>query len=348
MRAYNVEIYDRNLNIKDHFTIGGFACREDYLSLPENAVTADGEVDASGGDYIRIMGGGLDYFGIVQEPVVGKNESSIRFKSFLSVFSNSIMFDTNLQGSGTALEDVIAQLITDGWIRNTDAAQNIPGLSVSTISSTTSWGFHLTSDVEGLAKTIINFQTVILARALTKYSVGVYVTPDFDAKTIALRVGILDAQPVTVETNLPSVVEKTVIVDQASFAANKAIIYDRADMVTNEIYYLHPDGTVNQSDTDRILPVVYKMTAIDAEQFSTAAAAEAANILAGAEKNLAELQVLNTDPLAKLEIGRPARILTGSKTISSVLTGKTIGETTLLIFGAIRLELTTILREKGV
>lgn len=349
MQAFNVEIFDRSMTMRPggHFTIGEINHNEDYLSLPENAVAyTEAQLQITGGDYIRISGNGQEYFGVIQEPLQGKEESVVRFKSFLSLFDAQILFDTTLQGSGTALEDVIAQYITDGWISNADSAQNIPGLSVATLSATTEWGFNLKSDVEGMAKAIVNFQAVIMQRALASYYIGVYAVPDFDAKTITLQIGIKQQTPITVETMLANVLEKTVIVDQASFTTNKAIIYDRKTMTDPAIYYLHPDGAVDQSDTNRITPVVYKMTTIDSDDFATAAKEEAERMLVTNIKNLAEITVLNTDPLAGLEVGQRATIITATRTIGSVLTGKNVGKNTRLIFGTIRLDLTVLLKQQ--
>ena len=115
--------------------------------------------------------------------------SEIRFKPFISQFDEPILFDTTLQGSQTSLEQAIADIITAYWINNSDTSQNILGLEVEIISVTSSWGFHITSDQKGLNKAIINFMSSIIRRALTKYQVGLYVIPDFQAKKIKVQIG---------------------------------------------------------------------------------------------------------------------------------------------------------------
>lgn len=348
MQAYKLEIFGRDFTPKGHATVGEFVHSQDYLAQPDTAITITETIDAEGGDYIRIAGGDRDIFGVLQNPMEETNVGEYRFKDFVSLFDANILFDTNLQGSGTALEQVIADIITAGWISNTqDPQQNIPGLQVRTISSTTRWGFHLTSDTQGLAKTIINFQKVILQRALAEYKVGVYAAPDFSAKTVTLTIGVLQDAPVVIEADLPTVLAKTIVLANKTQAVNKVIVYDKSDLTTSVTYYLHPDGSYDTTNTDRLLPVVYAMTSVESENFAGAAASEAGRIFSTESNNYAELTVLNEDPAAQMRIGQQARILTQGTSITAVLTGKDVGETTRLLFGTQRLELTKIIKMRN-
>lgn len=344
MRVYNFEVFNRAMEPKGHTTIENFVHEQDYLTLPDTTITVNDAIDAAGGDFVRIQGGAQEIFGILQDPLENKIDGEQRFKEFVSLFDTNIMFDTSLQGSGTALEQVIADQISAGWINNADAQQNIPGLRVETISSTTSWGFHLTSDVEGLAKTIINFQSVLLRRALTEYCVGVYVQPDFSSKTITLRIGVRQEEPVVIEADLPTVLSKTIIPENRAQAVNKVIVYNRSNMQTSITYYLHPDGSYDTSNRNRITPVVYAMISADAENFAANASSEAGKIFQQESKNYADLTLLNEMDASKMEIGQQARIITNGQSIKAVLTGKETGTTTRLIFGTQRLELTKILK----
>ena len=348
MQAYNVEIFDRNFKIKDHVTVGDFVHNQDYLSLPDTTITVHGVLDAAGGDYVRIAGGDRVAFGVLQDPTETGRDGEYRFRDFLSVFDTNILFDTSLQGSTTSLEDMIARYIREGWISNSDASQNIPGLRVNVISTTTGWGFHLTSDTEGLAKTIINFYGVILKRALAEYHVGVYVDVDPDSKIITLNIGVKKSLPMFIEADIPNVLNKTVVVNKKAKTVNKVIIYNRQTLANPVIYYLHPDGSYDTRNDDRIVPVVYSMLSIESENFASAAASEAGSIFSTNESNYAELTVLNEDPLAGMELGQQVTIIDGGRMISSVLTGKESGDVTKLIFGTVRLDLTKILKMKGV
>ena len=79
------------------------------------------------------------------------------------------------------------------------------------------------------------------------------------------------------------------------------MIYDQTDLVTNIIYYKHPDGSYDTSNTNRIIPVIYGMTSVAAVEGGTfaSAAKEAADKQFDTDSinNLIELTVQNDDEL---------------------------------------------------
>ena len=263
MLPFNIEIFDTSFNLLQHYNSGAIDYKFDYLSTVENSVLVAFNDNVEKGDYIRIVNDTDDYFGVitaiqVNESIEGFSE--IKFKPFISLFDSPILFDTTLQGSGTTLEQAIANIITAYWINNSDTDANIYGLQVATISSTAGWTFRITSDQSGLNKAIVNFMNSIIRRSLTKYQVGLYVTPDFQNKTITVSIGIKTSSTFVIEADLPSVIEKSVILNETTQDINKLIIYDQADMSTNIIYYKHTDGSYDTSNTDRITPVIFNMT----------------------------------------------------------------------------------------
>lgn len=354
MQPFNVEIFDRQFNLIQHYNVGAIDYKYDYLSTMENSVMIAFNENVQNGDYIRIKNNTDSYFGYISAIAVNEAQqgfSEIKFKPFITLFDSSIMFDTTLQGSATTLEQMIADYITAYWINNSDSEQNIYGLEVQTISSTSGWGFHITSDQKGLNKAVINFMTSIIRRSLTKYQVGLYAVPDFSNKKIVIQIGVKAPGTFFIEADLPNVVEKSIIVNESSQDMNKLIIYDQADLVTNVIYYKHPDGSYDTTDDDRITPVIYAITSVAVSEGDTFAdaAQDAADKQFDVDSysNLIELTVQNEDALVMpdtLTIGQLVNVASNGTSYASILTGVERSDVTKLTFGTVRLDLTKILK----
>ena len=354
MQPFNVEIFDREFNLIQHYNIGAIDYNYDYLSTVENSLLIAFNENVQKGDYIRIVNNTDSYFGFISSIAVNEaiqGFSEIRFKPFIALFDAPILFDTTLQGSGTSLEQAIADIITAYWISNSDTDENIYGLEVETLSTTNNWGFHITSDQKGLNKAIINFMTSIVRRSLTKYQVGLYAEPDFINKKIKVSIGVKSNNVFYIEADLPNVIEKSIIVNETTEDMNKLVIYDQADLTTNVIYYKHTDGTYDTSDTDRITPVIYGITSVAVSEGDTFAdvAQDAADKQFDTDtySNLIELTVQNEDEIvmpATLTIGQTVNVISNGVSYSSILTGVERSTKTKLIFGTIRLDLTKIIK----
>ena len=354
MQPFNVEIFDRQFNLIQHYNVGAIDYNYDYLSTVENSILIEFNENVEKGDYIRIVNNTDSYFGFISSIAVNEaiqGFSEIRFKPFIALFDAPIMFDTTLQGSGTSLEQAIADIITAYWINNADADKNIYGLEVQTLSTTSNWGFHITSDQKGLNKAIINFMTSIIRRSLTKYQVGLYAEPDFTNKKIVVSIGVKALSTFYIEADLPNVIEKSIIVNETTEDMNKLFIYDQADLVTNVIYYKHPDGSYDTRDEDRITPVIYGITSVAVSEGDTFAdvAEDAANKQFDVDtySNLIEITVQNEDEIVmpqSLTIGQIVNVISNGTSYSSILTGVERSNKTKLIFGTIRLDLTKIIK----
>lgn len=353
-QPFNVEIFDRSFNLKQHYNIDHVDYKYDYLSIVENTIFVPYNENVKKGDYIRLINNVDEYFGYISSIAVDETlegYSNIGFKPFLSLFAANILFDTSLQASATSLEQMIRDVITANWINNSDSDQNIFGLQVETISSTTAWTFYITGD-DGLASTITDFYNTIIKGALTKYNVGLYITLNISAQKILIKVGVKQANSYNIEADLPSIIKKNITVNRNKSDINKLIIYNKADLSTSLTYYLHSDGTYDTTDSDRITPVIYSMISASAPSGGTFAdaAQEAADKQFGNNKdaNLIELTILNDDDLVGargLEIGQSVNVISNGTAFESVLTGYERSTTTKLIFGTIRLDLTKILKE---
>lgn len=359
MQPFNVEIFDRDISMVQHSNVDTVVYSYDYLNLTENVVVMPYDEKVQRGQYIRVYRGRRDYFGVISgldvgNPVEGYTE--IRYKPFLTVFDAPVVFDTDLQpgsgsGSTVTMEQVIAQLITEYWITNTDADANVPGLSVETISETPDWGLHLTSDVRGQHKTIVNLKDTIIQRALTKYQIAVIPTVDLDAKTIAIKVGRRETGIFRIEADLPSVIARKIVLNSTTEDTNKLTVFDSSDMETSIVYYKHPDGTYDTNNTDRIVPVIaaiQTVTPTDETPFAAGAQLAADRMFdRDSYNNLIEIEVENEDNLvlpATLTIGQIVDVITEGYSYPSIMTGVTVGQTTRLICGTVRVELTKRVR----
>lgn len=343
MRVYNLEIFSPKFVLKDHTTVGATEYVDDFLYPEDTYITVAPGTNVETGDYIR-MG---DICGVVTSMENSEMWGiEIRIKPFTCLLSFPIMFDTDWQGQGT-LENRIAQIITDNLIENADTAQNVEGLSVTATSSTTGWGFNLKALTEGTHKLIINLYDTVLVRALKEYGVAVAVDVDFAQHTIAVTIGKVSGVN-TVEADLPNIIRKQIAIDQREYAINKLVMYDTETLSNVITYYLHPDGTYDTTNSNRVTPVVFDMEAVYSEEDFEAAATSRAREVFGDSKieNLIEIEVMRNDTLVDVEnakIGQEYIIMADGKNYRSIVTGKRLGQTATLILGAVRLELEKVM-----
>jgi hypothetical protein len=356
MKPFNLEVFDRQFNLLAHTNVEAVSIDYDYLKPNDSEVTARVPMDdVNVGDYIRFTRDETELFGIITS-VEGAEDvllTNIGFQPFpAGIFNTEILFDTNKQGT-VALETVLADLITSSWISNADTAQNIQGLSVTTTSSTVSWGMNLKSDTEGMHHCIINFYEVLIARAMSEYGIAIQADADFEAQTVTLTIGKVNA-PQTIEADLPNVFEKTMLIHEASKNTNKLDVYNTANYTTVITYYLHTDGTYDTSNTDRITPVVREIQgaeADDVQTFPQAAASAAASVFGETTyNNLIELTCKYDDSLIepkKIKVGTVVSIISGGVSYGSILTGYKLADNIItLIFGSIRADLTKLIGGK--
>lgn len=362
MLPYNVEIFDNSFNFVLHTNVGDVSYNEDYLSPEENTVTIRYNAAVKKSDFIRIWRGSEQYSGIVTNVTTGtgvnsrlvsKNLMTISYMPWVKLFNNDILFDTDLQGGNTSLEQFIADTITSYFISNSDTAQNISGLSVQVSSNTMGWGFHLTSVVEGQHYTVVNFLNSIIVRAMEKYQVRLTFDIDFQNKTIVVTVGKNELAQITIESDLANIINRSIILHSNSNDTNKLIVYDMTNVSTSKTYYLHTDDTYDTTDDDRVVPVVLEIAGVvpnEVETFDEMADAYASNLFNSISyNNLIELEMLKDDELINpgaLEIGQTINVISGGQSYSTILTGRRVSDTLTLVCGTVRLDLTKILLQQ--
>lgn len=354
MKQYNVEFFSADFTNVSHTNVSLASYSEDYISLEDNEITVvDCAVEV--GYYIRIVKGDTEFFGIVKGVTSpNKREKVVTYSGFLSLFDTDVLFDTDLQGSATTLENALKNLI-NGLFAGSDTSMNITGLTIQTTSATADWGFNLKADTEGKHHCIVNLYNVLITKALEKYSVVIKAVPDVQNKTVTMYIGTVGGDPINIDADLPNIVEKSIIIRQTSLDVNKLIVYDTANYSTNRKYYKHPDGSYDRTDSNRITPVVQEIHAVTVEEtggktFAQLADSDAAELFGNANySNLIELIMANDDSLIKpqsLVIGQIVSVNSAGKSYTSILTGKTISDRTKLTFGLVRIDLTKILKRR--
>ncbi|MBQ1758438.1 MAG: hypothetical protein IIZ94_02020 [Prevotella sp.] len=383
MKPFNVEIFNRQFELLAHTNVDDIKIDYDYLSPNESELeirltgfydtfaaeavihkggmlkalsipALEGLMDAVGvGAYIRFQRDDMDIFGVITSMTTAEDAllTKIGIQPFPSaIFTTDILFDTNKQGT-VALETVIADLITASWINNADTLQNIPGLTVTTTSSTVSWGMNLKSDTEGMHHCIIDFYDVLIRRALEEYGIAIHTSVDFQNGAINLTIGkVVGTQ--TIEADLPNVFDRTFLINESSKNTNKLDVYNSANYTSTIIYYKHTDGTYNTTNNKRLYPVVREVQAVDVEEGSTfaqAAASAAASVFGEVTySNLIEIKCLYDDSLImpkQLNIGSVVTVIHDGNAYSSIMTGYQLENNVInLIFGSIRADLTKLLR----
>ena len=383
MKPFNVEIFNRQFELLAHTNVDDIKIDYDYLSPNESELEIrltgfydtfaaeavihkggmlkalsipelEGLMDAVGvGAYIRFQRDDMDIFGVITSMTTAEDAllTKIGILPFPSaIFTTDILFDTNKQGT-VALETVIADLITASWINNADTLQNIPGLTVTTTSSTVSWGMNLKSDTEGMHHCIIDFYDVLIRRALEEYGIAIHTSVDFQNGAINLTIGkVVGTQ--TIEADLPNVFKRTFLINESSKNTNKLDVYNSTNYTSTIIYYKHTDGTYNTTNNKRLYPVVREVQAVDVEEGSTfaqAAASAAASVFGEVTySNLIEIQCLYDDSLImpkQLDIGSVVTVIHDGNAYSSIMTGYQLENNVInLIFGSIRADLTKLLR----
>lgn len=353
MQPYNVEIFERDYSLVQHYNADQIEYDYDYLDEIENTVIMPYSEDVKRGQYIRLDNGKRNYFGVISGLDVGsvaEGYTEVRYKPFLSMFAALVMIEVGWQG-GMSLENMIAKIITDYWISNTDTVANVPGLRVSTMSQTTDWTFFIEPDQRGLNKAVVDFKADIIHRALTKYQVGLYTTMNVRDHTIDIKIGKRETGIFRIEADLPSVVDRKIILNSTTVDTNKLTVFSTVDLVTSITYYKHTDGTYDTVNANRIVPVIATIqTAMpSAEDPLSVLAKKAADKMfdAATYNNLIEIEVTNEDALvlpAMLTFGQIVDVITKGAIYPSIMTGVRVGDTTRLIFGTVRVELTKRLR----
>ena len=328
-----IEIFDRSFGFRGFAVIQDPDIAYDYLTLEPTSVVCK-SISAQKGDLAVItQGAHALYHGIVDDVQIS-TETTLSLKPMLSLFDCDVVFD---RSQSHTLETFLAGIITANFVANSDTLQNIAGMTVTTTSTTTGY-LNLKDNIHNLAE--------IISKCLTAYGVTVEITFDPQAQTVPVVIG-RQTNAVTIEADLRGIIDRQITLGDSYGAANKIVVVNEDDETETETYYLHTDGTIDtDGSTSRITPVfpTAAYAAADGGTFSQAAYAAAYDaIKPDAYDNLIELTIPTNSRIADayMPIGTAASVINGGNAYASILTGfRRSGETTTLVFGCVRADLT--------
>jgi hypothetical protein len=341
---YKIEIFDRDYNFRDKAVFGDTPFLFDYLTL-ENTELKLPRLNAVKGDYAHVtdFSGNIVYQGFIADASFDKRTSRFKLAPLLSLFDVTVIVDKAYLETGS-LEGLIEQAITDNFISNADSLQNIEGLSVTALTNT--YGVALDID-----KSVVELYDIITS-ALSQYGIVVKATLNPQAHELNVTIGAASATPVTIETTLLNAIDKNFVIGDSYGAVNKLTLVNQNDETERKIYYLHSDGTVSDTDEDRIYPVFPKTEYINNTDFASAAENRAKKVLSPQKfNNQIELTYSRSDKLISgscCDIGTVVKIIDGADVYGSILTGYEKTEDLIkLVFGIVREDLTKKLILEG-
>ncbi|MEZ3426321.1 MAG: hypothetical protein K1W13_02805 [Lachnospiraceae bacterium] len=345
MIPFNIEILDRNFTYRSSYQAREMEYHEDYLSLDSSRIVVP-KIVAMEGDYIRITGA-ANRVGIVTACEDKGTKYEVQFKPMLILADVEVHYDREALKT-ISLEEWIANILNSTFRDNADVLQNITGFSAIPLTATKNAVMELESNIGNLYS--------IITEALIKYNVVMDFEIDISKKALTVGIQARNKEIPVIEADFPNVLNRLFIIRQADEAVNKLSVYNEKDETEHMDFYMLDNGNIVTESTaaGRISPVAFAAVYITHEAgdktFAEAAYEKAFSYMHTADyNNLIELTVLNDDVLVcpeSLKIGQKVKIIRNNVMYETVLTGKVVGKTTKLIFGAVRLELTKKLKRR--
>lgn len=272
MKPYEIEIFDRHYNFRANALIDAesFAYAYDALSvdkstlsIPKGKITireqaesgSTGDNTVACSDYIRIKSNNNEYVGVIINVEENEIYTILTHAPLHSLFNHEVMIIAD-DIKHTYIETYIETLLTQEFINNGDALQNIPNLTITTTSITS--GIMDYNDTPEIY-VIINLLDDLIYPAFREYLIRMDISIDFTEKTLNVTIGEISENSVTVEADLNNVVTKNFTIRKASSMVNKLSLFDTKNYSLAEYdFYLHPsDYSFDQiNNADRFFPVV--------------------------------------------------------------------------------------------
>ena len=335
---YKAEFFDRSFLFKCFYPISLPEIKMDYMTLDKTTIVIANLPELSRGWYCQITRGkDIAYQGVISSVSQSENATTVLLSPLQSLFGTQ-MFKKKSSYSKQNLEGWIAGLLTEYFIQSGDSVQNIPGLSVSCHTRTDGVAIKLDND-------IFNFWTDIAKQAIEKARIVIFCS--FDVMTRTLNADIRsfpDASTLTIEADLPNIEKQNFTIRDGYGSVNKVVLINN-DNTSQKL------SVTSDSYTVPTVCQIEKITVGQNQTFENAARERAAEIMKKEDfENLIELQIRANDMIVPdMSIGQPCRIIKNGTVYNTVLTGTVLSEgLRTLIFGGIRIELTKILKGKGV
>lgn len=354
MQQFNVDIFNRDMTFAHNASIDATSVDDDYISASLNLIEIPATQVVENGQFIRLQNEDYSFFGIITEVSPGEFATRIGFRSFLTIFDEEVLFDTNWQGTGNAgvrptLETVIRNFISDTYITSSDTYQRLPiVVSIdSSITQTLNWSLGLRPDRDTSHYTVANLYSGIIVPALKEYGIAVKVEPVFHDHIINLTI-TKKPTPFKISADQENIVVKTLKYSDKNVGVNKLIVYNEDNYSQSLTFYVHPDKTWNTTNSNRITPVVRGIKLVAPQEDTVSSFEEAAVEAAYSElsssswDNCIELETyvddVNITPM-ELEIGQVVTVYYKEASYTSILTGRNLdGSKITLIFGSDRIK----------
>lgn len=354
MQQFNVDIFNRDMTFVHNASIDATSVDDDYISASLNLIEVPATQVVENGQFIRLQNDDYSFFGIITEVSPGEFATRIGFKSFLTIFDEEVLFDTNWQGTGNAgvrptLETVIRNFISDTYITSSDTYQRLPiVVSIdSSITQTLNWSLGLRSDRDTSHYTVANLYSEVIVSALKEYGIAIKAEPVFHDHIINLTI-TKKPTPFKISADQENVVVKTLKYSDKNVGVNKLIVYNEDNYSQSLTFYVHPDKTWNTTNSDRIAPVVRGIKLVTPQEDTVSSFEEAAVEAAYSElsssswDNCIELETyvddVNITPM-ELAIGQVVTVYYKEASYTSILTGRNLdGSKITLIFGSDRIK----------
>ena len=259
---YNLEIFtDQFAYVAFDFVDERQTVDLDYLAYNSYTVTTR-IIEAKKGYFVRLTRDNEHVAsGYIADVQPGKTTQDIQIKPLQTLFDAEVFY--------TPVTDCITWLATNiqaAFMNNTDTLQNRPITLTYTASGTdlplTGFNLHKT----------VNILSVIMS-ALKTYGVVCDMSLDVTAKKILVDIKQQTATQ-TIEANLENVLEKSVTLGDSYGSLNKMIIRktdrDTGANLGESTFYLHPDGTIDTTNNNRIYPVFWDLETLDLDDGESA------------------------------------------------------------------------------
>lgn len=335
---YKAEFFDRNFNFKFFSDISEPEIKIDYLTLDKSVITLPLIADILRGWFCHVTyGKNIVFQGTVASVNQSKNTTVIQLSPMMSLFDVQVYKDRNTY-SKTNLEGWIARIITENFINSGDNIQNITGLAVTASTVTNGIALNLKDNIHELWKDIAK-------KAIENAKITISCSFDPQNRTVNVEIkSHANQSEITIEADLQNVTGQNFTLRDDWGSTNKCVIINQDNESEQAVYYA----------SDYTAPTVCKIQTVSVESgkiFAEVAKDKADEILTKSDfDNLIELQFRSSDKIIPgIEIGQPCRIIKNGTVYHTVLTGITqkSGFKTL-IFGGVRIDLTKILKLKGV
>lgn len=363
MRQFDVIFFDRDLAYQHHDVASDLEIKDDYLAVQNNSLELGITDKIKIGQYISLQSDDYSFFGIVTDVKPDDYQLKVMYKSFLAIFDEDVLFDTDLQKKNTtspsggskinsrSLEATLKYIIDYNYVNNADALQNLR-IAVTASNNVLRWGFNLTSDTEGMHHCIIGLYRTLIVNAMKLYGVSLRVTPDFHNRIININI-TTSSRILDIDGDLNNVDVRTLTVDDRPNGVNKLTVYNTSGYNQYLNFYVHPDKTWDSDNENRITPVIrdvkgaYPDSTIEdpTEAFVSAALDVAYGVLSGLTwNNLIELETSANDELINplsLDFGQLIRLHYNDSVYESILTGLEVTtKSVFIILGSERINFT--------